>query len=193
MKTKHGYLAAAEAAGERHAKTEISVAWLLPQKGSARSAYPMTTRSFSVPANLAWLGLAGLVVLPFAEFAAFFWVAARIGLPLALILLVATSFAGASLLRHQGGAAFMRLARAFSRGETPRGAARESLMMALGGLLMIIPGFVTDAVGFGLMLPGLIRHWRDGTAVTSSPERTRAKADRKMIDLGRDEWKPVDD
>jgi UPF0716 protein FxsA len=155
----------------------------------------MSTRSFNVPANRLWLGLAGLVALPFAELTAFFWVASRIGLPLALIVLVATSFIGLSLLRSQGGAAFSRLARAFNRGEAPDGAARESFMVALGGVLMILPGFVTDAIGFALLLPSLIRQWREGNAMTpasrSKPDRTRAET--KVIDLDRNEWKPVDE
>ena len=105
----------------------------------------MIARSFNVPANWAWLGLAGLVILPLAEFTAFFWVVSRIGLPLALIALVATSFLGLSLLRKQGTAAFSRLIRSLQGGE-PNAAARESMMVALGGVLMIIPGFITDII-----------------------------------------------
>jgi UPF0716 protein FxsA len=153
----------------------------------------MTTRSFELPANRLWLGLAALVALPFAEFAAFFWVAGRLGLSLTLLLLIATSFLGVSLLRHQGPSAFKRLVRAFGRGETADRAAREGLMMALGGLLMIIPGFVTDVIGFGLMVPGLLRHWREGSAATVRSRPAHPDGDRRVIDLSRDEWKPVDE
>ncbi len=152
----------------------------------------MIARSFNVPANWAWLGLAGLVILPFAELTVFFWVASRIGLPLALIALVATSFIGASLLRKQGMAAFSRLMRSVQGGE-PNGAARESLIVALGGALMIIPGFVTDAIGFALIVPSLLRQWRDGSAVTPHGRTGGKKADPRVIDLERNEWKPVDE
>ncbi len=156
----------------------------------------MIARSFNVPAGWAWLGLAGLVILPFAEIAAFVWVASRIGIALALIALVATSFVGASLLRRQGGAVFSRLMRAM-QGGAPDAAAREGLMVALGGVLMIIPGFVTDVIGFALILPSLLRQWREGP-VPASQARTGkagsgANADPRVIDLGRDEWKPVDE
>jgi len=153
----------------------------------------MTTRNFDVSLARLWLGLAVLVALPFAEFAAFFWVADRVGLSLALLLLIGTSFLGLSLLRHQGPSAFMRLVRAFGQGEAPRGAARESLMMALGGLLMIIPGFVTDVIGFGLMVPSLLHHARKGAVAAPRERPVHAQKDRRIIDLGRDEWKPVDE
>jgi UPF0716 protein FxsA len=155
----------------------------------------MIARSFNVPASWAWLGLAGLVILPFAELTAFFWVASRIGLPLALVAVVATSFIGASLLRKQGTAAFSRLMRSFQGGVEPNGAARESLMVALGGALMIIPGFITDAIGFALILPSLLKQWREGSAVTPHGRTGAGKAngDPKVIDLDRDQWKPVDE
>jgi len=155
----------------------------------------MTSRSFDLPANRLWLGLAAIVALPFAEFAAFFWVADRLGLSLALLLLIATSFVGASLLRHRGPSAFMRLVLAFARGEEATGPARESLMMATGGVLMLIPGFVTDVIGFALMVPSLIRHWREGGIVAATPRRASpgSHGDRSVIDLNRDEWKPVDE
>ncbi|GLS18280.1 membrane protein FxsA [Labrys miyagiensis] len=151
----------------------------------------MIARSFNVPASWAWLGLAGLAILPFAELTAFFWVASRVGLPLALIALVATSFIGVSLLRRQGTAAFSRLMRALQGGE-PTGAARESMMVALGGVLMIIPGFVTDVIGFALILPSLFKQWQEGSPVTPRTRPGATSADPKVIDLDKDEWKPVD-
>ncbi|WP_448149214.1 FxsA family protein [Labrys miyagiensis] len=154
----------------------------------------MIARSFNVPAGWAWLGLAGVVILPFAELTAFFWVASRVGLPLALIALVATSFIGLSLLRRQGTAAFSRLIRALQGGE-PNGAAWESMRVALGGVLMIIPGFVTDVIGFALILPSLLKQWQEGPATPRRPNSGRpgaANADPKVIDLDRDEWKPID-
>ena len=157
----------------------------------------MIARSFNVPANWGWLALAGVLILPFAELTAFFWVASRIGLPLALIALVATSFLGFSLLRRQGTAAFARLMRALQGGSQPEGAARESMMVALGGVLMIIPGFVTDVIGFALILPSLLKQWREGPVPAPKSQYRphhpgAARGDPKVIDLGKDEWKSLD-
>jgi UPF0716 protein FxsA len=151
-----------------------------------------TTRA--APATL-WLVLAGLAFLPFLEFATFFYVAGRIGIVPALLALVATSFLGASLLRRQGGASLVRLVAAFRRGEPPTGAARESFLVAIGGFLMILPGFVTDIIGFGLILPSLVRTWRDGSAVAPRGRSRRPAADPqgRVIDLVEGEWSVVED
>jgi UPF0716 protein FxsA len=162
----------------------------------------MTARTTASGAHPLWLALFGILLLPFIELAAFFWVAARIGFLPAMAVLVATSFLGASLLRRQGGLAFARVAAAFRRGEPPHGAAREGFLVGLGGVLMILPGFVTDIIGFALILPSLLRQWQ-GKRVPVG--RTRADASRRegtetfrrasqpgVLDLDRGEWHQVD-
>lgn len=148
----------------------------------------------TAPATV-WLVLAGLAVLPFLEFAAFFYVAGRIGFLAAILALVATSFLGASLLRRQGGEAMTRLVAAFRRGEPPTGAAREGFMVALGGLLMILPEFVTDALGFALIVPSLLRSVRDGRSLATGTSRRRPAADPKgrILDLPEGEWRVVEE
>ena len=148
----------------------------------------------SGPAPL-WLVPLALLAMPFVEFSAFYWVAARIGLFPALFALVGTSFLGVFLLRRLGGSALARLMAAFRRGEPPDGAARESFMVALGGVLMILPGFVTDLIGFALILPVLLRHLGAGTRVPVKPAGPtpgrRADPNGKVIDLSQEEWRQV--
>jgi len=142
---------------------------------------------------MVWLVLAGLAVLPFIEFTAFFLVAGRIGFIPALIALVLTSFLGASLLRRQGGQAMARLVATFRRGEPPTGAARESFMVALGGVLMILPGFVTDAIGFTLILPSLIGSMREGSAVSPRGRRPAGDPQGRILDLPEGEWRVLEE
>ena len=157
----------------------------------------MTTRRTQAGIAPLWLVPIALLAMPFVEFSAFYWVAARIGLFPALIALVATSFIGASLLRRLGGSALARLMAAFRRGEPPEGAARESFMVALGGVLMILPGFVTDVIGFALILPALLRRLGEGSAVgehrTERRPSGRADPNGKVIDLGEGEWRHLGD
>jgi UPF0716 protein FxsA len=61
---------------------------------------------------------------------------------------------------------------------------------------MILPGFVSDAIGFALILPSLLRSLREGSAVT--PHGHRAKAPRhdlrgRVIDLAEGEWRAVEE
>ena len=151
----------------------------------------MTARTTTTGFHPLWLVLAGILLLPFFEFAAFFWVAARIGFLPALFVLVATSFLGVSLMRRQGGQAVARLMAAFRRGEPPHGAARESFMVALGGVLMILPGFLSDVVGFALIAPSLLRSLRDGPQAAPIAQRRAAKGG--VLDLDRDEWRSLDE
>jgi len=157
----------------------------------------MTTRRTETGFAPLWLVPVGLLAMPFVEFAAFFWVAGRIGLFAALLALLATSFLGASLLRSLGGSALSRLMSAFRRGEPPEGAARESFLVALGGVLMILPGFVTDLIGFALIAPALLRRLREGSSVSihRAERRTRPRADprAKVIDLSEGEWQQIQD
>jgi UPF0716 protein FxsA len=149
-----------------------------------------TTRT---AAGTVWPVRAGLAVLPFLEFTAFFFVAGRIGFIPALLALVLTSFVGASLLRRQGGQAMARLIATFRRGEPPTGAARESFMVALGGLLMILPGFVTDAIGFALILPSLMRSMREGTSVAPRRRRPAGDPHGRVLDLPEGEWRVLEE
>jgi UPF0716 protein FxsA len=151
----------------------------------------MTTRTTTACVHPLWIALFGLAVLPLLEFAAFFAVASRIGFLPALAALILTSVIGASLLRRQGGEAVARLVAALRRGEPPHGAARESFMVALGGVLMILPGFVSDAVGFALILPSLMRSLSEGTAVSRRPPAPSAKG-KRIINLDSAQWRSLD-
>src|SRR5215510_5337962 len=101
----------------------------------------------------------GLLVLPAAEFVAFFLVAALIGWLWAAGLFIATSIAGVLLLRRFGRADLDRLRTAFARDgvralhlETP------GVATMVGGILLIFPGFITDVLGAALLLPA-VRRW----------------------------------
>jgi len=156
----------------------------------------MVARTTTAGLHPLWLALAGIVLLPALEFAAFFFVAARIGFLPALIALVATSFIGASLLRRQGSQAMARLVAAFRKGQPPNGIARESFMVALGGVLMILPGFVSDVVGFALIAPSLLRSWREGSSLVpgdAGPRRPAGSTKARVLDLDRGEWRSVDE
>jgi UPF0716 protein FxsA len=64
----------------------------------------------------------------------------------------------------------------------------------LGGILMIIPGFVTDAIGFAILIPSLLRSLREGSAVVPAgqgPARPR-RPDERIVDLSAAEWRTID-
>ncbi len=92
----------------------------------------------------------------------FIEVGRAIGWLLAVVLLVGTSVLGARLLRVQGRSAIERVSLAVSERRAPARAAIEGALGALGCLLLVIPGFVSDALGALLLLPPtrrLVRRW----------------------------------
>jgi UPF0716 protein FxsA len=103
-----------------------------------------------------------LIGWPIVEIFAFIEVGQAIGWLAAIVLLLGSSALGAQLLRRQGRSAIERVALSISEHRAPARAAIDGLLGFLGGLLLVIPGFVTDALGVLLLLPpvrALMRRW----------------------------------
>ena len=103
-----------------------------------------------------------LLAWPAIEIFVLIEVGHAIGWLLAVVLLLGTSVLGAQLLRIQGRSALERVSLAVSEGRAPARAAIDGLLGFLGGALLVIPGFVTDALGALLLLPPtrpLTRRW----------------------------------
>ncbi|HMA14656.1 MAG: FxsA family protein [Bacteroidota bacterium] len=91
--------------------------------------------------------------MPLLEIAVFIEVGGVIGVWPTIGLTIATALAGSLLLRHQGFTALMRARAQMDRGELPARELFEGLCLVLAGALLLVPGFVTDALGLLLFLP----------------------------------------
>src|SRR5690606_19661020 len=86
------------------------------------------------------------------------WVLIKVGgvigaLPtIGLVLL--TAVIGLALLRMQGFATLLRARQKMEEGQLPAKELVEGIFLAVGGALLLTPGFVTDALGFACLLPG---------------------------------------
>jgi UPF0716 protein FxsA len=94
-----------------------------------------------------------LILWPVAEIFVAIEVAGAIGWLLTLLLLIAGWPAGTWALRSQGRAAWGRLRAEADSGRPPARAVFDGALILIGGLLLIIPGFITDALGILLLLP----------------------------------------
>ena len=137
--------------------------------------------------------LIGLLVLPAAEFVAFFLVAALIGWLWAAGLFIATSIAGVLLLRRFGRADLDRLRTAFAR-DGVRALHLETPGMAtmVGGILLIFPGFITDLLGAALLLPA-VRRWAAAKFAKLPRSSRRTPRDDRVIELEPGEWHQIPD
>ena len=72
-------------------------------------------------------------------------------------LLVFSAVLGALLLRFQGFSTLQRVRSTLGRGEIPAIEMFEGVVLLIAGVLFLIPGFVTDVLGFLCLIPGLRR------------------------------------
>jgi len=68
-------------------------------------------------------------------------------------LVVLTAVIGAGLLRQQGLSTLARFQQNLSTGKIPAQEMVEGILLAVGGALLMTPGFVTDTMGFLCLLP----------------------------------------
>jgi UPF0716 protein FxsA len=130
-----------------------------------------------------------ILLLPAAEIAAFVLVAALIGVTGALLLMLTTTLAGILVLRQAGRGRIARFRAAVSQAEmTGLEANGIGVLTVLAGLLLVLPGFLTDLVGIALLI-GPVRRWC-GRMVRSWIGR-RNRGDRSVVDLAPGEWKQV--
>lgn len=96
---------------------------------------------------------AALVIIPAIEIALFIQVGGAIGVWPTLGLILLTAVIGGALMRAQGFTAMARMQQIMAEGGDPRGPMADGVMILIAGMLMLTPGFFTDALGFLLLLP----------------------------------------
>ena len=94
------------------------------------------------------------LVVPLAEIYLLIQAGGAIGALNTVALVVFTAVVGAWLLRLQGLATLRRVQQSLEQGELPETALVEGVLLLLAGALLLTPGFLTDVVGFVLLVPG---------------------------------------
>jgi len=103
-------------------------------------------RSFSIFAVL-------FLIIPIIEIYLLIKVGEIIGALPTIILVVLTAVIGAGLLRQQGLSTLARFQQNLSTGKLPAQELVEGILLAVGGALLMTPGFVTDTIGFLCLIP----------------------------------------
>jgi UPF0716 protein FxsA len=131
------------------------------------------------------------LLLVLGEIAVFIRVGEAIGVLATLGLTLFGMVAGALLLRWQGLATLMRVRAEMEAGRTPARPLSDGAVLALGALLIILPGFLTDFAGILLFVPpvreALWRALRRRVKVTATASNVRSPR-APVIDLERSEY-----
>ena len=94
---------------------------------------------------------------PLVELYVLIQVGSEIGALPTIALSIFTALLGSVLVRQQGFSVLFRAQQMMANGEAPAFEMLEGAMLLLVGLALLLPGFITDAVGFLLLIPPLRR------------------------------------
>ena len=133
------------------------------------------------------------LAVPLIEIALFVVIGQTIGLVPTLLGVLITAVAGSLLIRWQGMAALRDMQAAMRRGELPARQMGDTMLIGLGGLLLLLPGYFSDLIGIFLLLPWtreliyrfLARHFR----VVEASSGGFRPADPDLIELEDGDWR----
>ena len=97
------------------------------------------------------------IVVPLVELYLIIEVGSVIGALWTVLLVVLTAVIGVSLLRIQGFNTLNRARQNMEMGTLPAMEMMEGMVLAVGGALLITPGFITDTLGFLCLVPATRR------------------------------------
>ncbi|MEC9342861.1 MAG: FxsA family protein [Pseudomonadota bacterium] len=132
-----------------------------------------------------------LLVIPVLEIAVFILVGGEIGVLATLGCVLLTAVIGSVLLRVQGFSILSRIRTETDKGRLPGRELGDGAMILVAGILLLTPGFVTDAIGFALFVPAFrTLIWRVvaarvvvTVAAGGTGPRRRGPADDDVVDL----------
>lgn len=101
--------------------------------------------------------LFGLLTLVFAEIALFIIIGNVIGVFYTLLLIIFTSIAGLLIAKKRGTKSIQDIQKSMQQGQPPAVAVIETFMIFIGGILLALPGFITDILGL-LFVSGITRN-----------------------------------
>ena len=101
-------------------------------------------------------------IIPIIEIYLLIEIGSMFGTLTAVTLVILTGFLGAFLARMQGLQTLYRIRESLREGRMPSGELLDALLIVIAGLVLLTPGFLTDSVGFLLLIPAtrnFIKYW----------------------------------
>ena len=103
--------------------------------------------------SVAALLAVAFLVVPLLELFVIIQVGSAIGALNTIGVLITVSLVGGWLVKREGVAVIRRVQGSLDAGIVPTTEVVDGFLILLGGALMLTPGFLTDVVGLGLLLP----------------------------------------
>ena len=93
------------------------------------------------------------IAVPIIELILLIKVGQQIGALATIVIVILTGIMGASLARREGIQIFSKIRSTLNQGEIPGKEMVEGVLILIGGVLLLTPGFLTDLAGFSLLIP----------------------------------------
>lgn len=93
------------------------------------------------------------IAVPIAEISVLIRVGSSIGVLNTIVFVIFTAVLGAYLVRQQGFATLSKLQEETNAGRVPAMQIAEGVALLFAGAVLMTPGFITDAVGFAILIP----------------------------------------
>ena len=109
-----------------------------------------------------WKLFLAFTLIPVSEIYILITIGGQIGILPSIALVILTGIVGASLARSQGLQTLGRIQDSFQQGLVPGEELLNALLIAIAGIVLLTPGFLTDAAGLFLLIPAtrtLCREW----------------------------------
>ena len=109
-----------------------------------------------------WKLFLAFTLIPVSEIYILITIGGQIGILPSIALVILTGIIGASLARSQGLKTLGRIRDSFQQGVVPGEELLNALLIAIAGIVLLTPGFLTDAAGLFLLIPAtrtLCREW----------------------------------
>lgn len=97
------------------------------------------------------------IIVPIIEIYVLIQIGSQIGAATTIGFIVLTAIIGAALVRIQGFSTLMRAQSQIAHAKVPAVEVMEGVALVVAGVLLLTPGFITDAFGFILLTPPLRR------------------------------------
>lgn len=129
------------------------------------------------------------IVVPIIEITLLINVGQAIGAWNTVGLVLLSAFIGVNMLRYQGLSTLGRAQQRMQSGELPGREMVEGIVLAVGGALLLTPGFVTDVIGFLCLIPFTRQRFADlllsrFSVVTMSQQQSQQRSQQQHSVFG---------
>ncbi len=94
-----------------------------------------------------------LIIIPAMEIGILIWSGNTIGVPFTILLIIMTGIIGAWLAKKEGIQALRLVQIQLQNAQIPSDVLLDGICILVGGTLLLTPGFITDTVGFLMLIP----------------------------------------